>query len=670
MDFGARQWVLCLSLAVGLACSSDPPPEPECEGHMDCPEGERCFEGNCETGGPCATTPDCLVADDPCLTARCEPATRTCIYGVLDGDGDGSSPSICGGFDCDDGDPDIHPGAVDVCDGVDADCSGDEPPDSPGCAVNKECSDGRCVCVTGRSDCGGFCYDLSSDRTHCGRCNNGCIGGQVCRGGSCVCPGPEEFCERACVDTTTSTSHCGGCDISCNGLMCLDGSCGCGPALSGCPRGSVLACVDLDSDIQHCGACGNECASGATCLEGVCSIRADGLFSAYGISTSVSAFDLSGTNSGSRIDFDAVSNSIATVEETTGAIHQHLDGPSSFDGSEANFVLYGPDGVHRWVAATTMTARRQVTAEGAHVFVAMSEDGPSGTLSGQTFLREIGSERIELLAELDHDTGEVVQSVDFGALDVRITDIDANSAGEVLVLLEHLEGTVDLGGGPFDAADGQGIVVIYGPGLVHRHSFQVPFVSLGQFNPGGDIVLHGALLAEASFRGGPVLAPAFSGYLARLTPEGGHLSSFIRTGRVLAVTARGVWVQASVGFGFYRFDGTELRLPAPWSDPDVQAEHVAISGSDLFVSGQFLSRTDVGEIRFGRSAFVARFDADTLVLRDVTTTPAPTFGFFALGGATPTVRTVGTSFGIERFAGRRLGGFGSAHSFFVDYQFR
>jgi hypothetical protein len=39
----------------------------------------------------------------------------------LDADGDGYSP-WCG--DCDDLDPDVHPGAPETCDGVDDDCDG------------------------------------------------------------------------------------------------------------------------------------------------------------------------------------------------------------------------------------------------------------------------------------------------------------------------------------------------------------------------------------------------------------------------------------------------------------------------------------------------------------------------------------------------------------------
>jgi hypothetical protein len=55
-----------------------------------------------EPSRPCAAAADCSDAD-PCTTGeRCDPVTRTCASEMLDGDGDGVAPLICGGADCDD----------------------------------------------------------------------------------------------------------------------------------------------------------------------------------------------------------------------------------------------------------------------------------------------------------------------------------------------------------------------------------------------------------------------------------------------------------------------------------------------------------------------------------------------------------------------------------------
>ncbi len=66
----------------------------------------------------------------------------------LDVDGDGHLAASCaGGDDCDDGDPDIHLGAEEICDGQDNDCSGAADDDLPAgaCPDGATCQAGGCV---------------------------------------------------------------------------------------------------------------------------------------------------------------------------------------------------------------------------------------------------------------------------------------------------------------------------------------------------------------------------------------------------------------------------------------------------------------------------------------------------------------------------------------------
>lgn len=68
--------------------------------------------------------------------------TFICEWGCGDGDGDGYLPISCGGDDCDDTDPNVFPGAPEICDGEDSDCDGDVPADEDDADI-----DGWMVCA-------------------------------------------------------------------------------------------------------------------------------------------------------------------------------------------------------------------------------------------------------------------------------------------------------------------------------------------------------------------------------------------------------------------------------------------------------------------------------------------------------------------------------------------
>src|SRR5690606_35427864 len=132
--------------------------------------------------------------------------------------------------DCDDGDPDLRPGAIELCNHRDDDCDGTVDEGSDGaCSVaggDARCVAGRSVvgaCAPDRADCDGSyangCERALGIETDCGACGDACDAGEACVAGRCR-------------QTCSAASECGG-------LACCDG-----------------ACIDTSRDIRHCGACG------------------------------------------------------------------------------------------------------------------------------------------------------------------------------------------------------------------------------------------------------------------------------------------------------------------------------------------------------------------------------------------------------------------------------
>jgi hypothetical protein len=92
-----------------------------------CAPGSRC---DAKVGG-CVGATDRRDCDDgnPCTEDSCSVAAMMCVAAPIDRDGDGFAAMelgarTCAGDDCDDAMPQTHPGAKEVCDGVDNDCNG------------------------------------------------------------------------------------------------------------------------------------------------------------------------------------------------------------------------------------------------------------------------------------------------------------------------------------------------------------------------------------------------------------------------------------------------------------------------------------------------------------------------------------------------------------------
>jgi len=177
-----------------------------------------------------------------------------------DVDGDGYDDIECGGSDCNDLDPNIHPGAEETCgDGIDQDCDGQDTP---------------CTCVTdldgdgfiSTAECGGIdCCDAGTES----------IPGCSTDTAASIHPGAQETCgdgidqdcdgrdlECACADN----DHDGYSDITCGGTDCNDNDasihpgaqevCGDGIDQNCDGQDTPCGCPDRDGDGYTDKACG------------------------------------------------------------------------------------------------------------------------------------------------------------------------------------------------------------------------------------------------------------------------------------------------------------------------------------------------------------------------------------------------------------------------------
>jgi putative metal-binding protein len=233
-------------------------------------------EGGSGGQEPCMVDAECQD-DDPCTTDRCD--MGSCFHTQRDDDDDGFVALACGGPDCNDLNPNAHPGLPEVCaDGSDNDCNGVldcfDPvcEDVPNCACQPEseicdnlddedcdgtvdCNDPDCIgtpaCGCGVVDiCGNGIDDDCDGPLDCD--DSDCVADQICQ-----CMGSFEFCTNDADDD---------CDLL---VDCADPDCAGDFACSCIPPGSPEVCNDdFDNDCDMLVDCADPaCVGSPSCSQ-------------------------------------------------------------------------------------------------------------------------------------------------------------------------------------------------------------------------------------------------------------------------------------------------------------------------------------------------------------------------------------------------------------------
>jgi len=246
--------------------------------------------GGAGGGAPCGGPSDCDDGD-ACTTDAC--VSGACANAPRDDDEDGYAPESCGGADCNDFNPWVHPGALEICtDAADNDCNGVADCLDPACDAAPICgctpSPGGEACQNGvDDDCDTIvdCFDADCAGTpacgcsaaETGSCGNGvdddcdqafdCADADCFSDPLCQCQGQTENCSNDADDDCDLLVDCA--DPDCDGLF----PCVC------VPPGSPEVCADnADNDCDGLVDCADpQCISSPACQSCSPEICDDGL---------------------------------------------------------------------------------------------------------------------------------------------------------------------------------------------------------------------------------------------------------------------------------------------------------------------------------------------------------------------------------------------------------
>ncbi|MBI2894755.1 MAG: hypothetical protein HYY06_14465 [Deltaproteobacteria bacterium] len=214
------------------------------------------------------------------IAVSCSSVTDADLDRLAGGDSDGDTDA--------DSDADVDADAdadadADVDVDVDVDSDADTDTDADADTDSDSDGDADVGCPERHVWCGDGCFDLSSDREHCGDCDVRCSGDEACQSGQCRCAGDGCGCPDGltdcdgggpfdCRDLDRDVWNCGDCGRVCElGLVCDGGDCRCPNGLVDCDDGPGADCHDTESDPWNCGGCGWSCgAADAICVDEGC----------------------------------------------------------------------------------------------------------------------------------------------------------------------------------------------------------------------------------------------------------------------------------------------------------------------------------------------------------------------------------------------------------------